>query len=265
MADLLHMDRYIVYYITKALLLFTLIIAVLPLTPLAAEEVQIAVASNFSAPARKICDVFERKTGHKVIISYGSTGKLYAQIKNGAPFEIFLSADVETPEKLIEEKLSASHTPYRYATGRLVLWSSSPGYIDSKGIILQKGNFEHLAIANPKLAPYGRAAVEVLRKLGLIEKIKPGLVQGENITQAYQFISSGNAQLGFLALSQLIDNSGEIRRGSYWIVPANLYSPLHQAGILLKAGENNRAAIDFFQFLKSPGAKKIIQKSGYAI
>ena len=178
-----------------------------------AAEVSVAVAANFTAPMQKIASAFEQDTGHKAVLSFGSTGKFYAQIKNGAPFQILLSADDETAARLESEGAAVSGTRFTYATGRLVLWSKQAGVVDDKGDVLHKGAFDHIAIADPKLAPYGAAALEVINKLGLVSELQPKFVQGENIGQAYQFVVTGNAALGFVALSQ-VTSDGKIREGS---------------------------------------------------
>ncbi|HMN68950.1 MAG TPA: molybdate ABC transporter substrate-binding protein, partial [Bdellovibrionales bacterium] len=198
----------------------------------------------------------------KVLVSAGATGKLFAQIKNGAPFDVFLSADQETPRKLIAEGLAVENSSFTYAIGKLALWSRDAGIVDPKGDVLNSSKFRHLSIANPKLAPYGAAAKEVLEKKGLWEKLQPKLVMGENIAQAHQFVSSGNAELGFVALSQVkMDVDKTI--GSLWLVPASLYSPLRQDAVLLKRGKDQTAAKTLLEFLRSKEAAALIQKSGY--
>ena len=179
----------------------------------------VAVAANFSKPMSEIAAGFEKATGHSANLSFGSTGKFVSQIENGGPFEILLAADEKSPEKLIKDGYAVSGSQFIYAMGKLVLWSATAGYVDEKGEILSSGNFKHLALADPKLAPYGAAAIEVLNDLKLQDKLQPLIVQSENIAQAYQFISTGNAELGFVALSQVFEN-GKIINGSAWIVPA---------------------------------------------
>ena len=195
-------------------------LAVLLALPLAshADEVKVAVAANFTAPMQKIAAAFEKDTGHKAVVSTGATGAFYAQIKNGAPFEVFLSADDETPARLESEGSGAKGSRFTYAVGKLVLWSAKPGYVDGKGDVLKKGGFEHISLANPKTAPYGAAGVEVLKKLGVYDTLSSKIAQGENISQAQQFVATGNAELGFVALSQ-VWKDGAIQSGSAWIVP----------------------------------------------
>lgn len=227
-----------------------------------ADEIHVAVAANFAAPMEKIAVEFARDTGNKALISSGGTGKLYAQIKNGAPFDVFLSADETTPAKLKKEGLGVAGSRFPYAFGRLVLWSPKPGYVDSHGNILKQGQFRHLTIANPKLAPYGHAAQEVLEKLGLWQSLQPRLVFGENIAQAHQFASSGNAELGFVALSQIRQDSTE-HQGSFWLVPQALHAPLRQDAILLASGKGKTAAEQLLKYLKSDKATTIIKRYGY--
>lgn len=232
--------------------------------PAFADEVQVAVAANFTQPMQKIAAGFAQATGHKVIPIYGSTGKFYAQIKNGAPFEVLLAADDETPAKLEQEGAAVAGTRFTYARGKLVLWSAKPGVVDDKGEVLKKGAFDHLALANPRLAPYGAAALEAMQALGVKEAVQPKLVQAENIAQAHQFIASGNALLGFVALSQVIKD-GKIADGSAWIVPARLYSPIRQDAVLLEKGRAKPAAVALLNYLKSEPARAVIQSFGYEL
>lgn len=227
-----------------------------------AGEVQLAVASNFGAPMKAIAAAFEKKTGHKVALSLGATGKFYAQISNGAPFDALLAADDDTPLRLEKEGKAVAGTRFTYAIGRLALWSPKAGVVDSKGTILKTGDFLHLAIARPKVAPYGTAAVETMEKLGVLARLQPKFVQGENIAQAYQFVATGNAELGFVALSQIQEN-GQIKSGSAWIVDASLHAPLIQDAVLLPKGQTNSAAIALLAFLQTPEAKALIQSFGY--
>ena len=227
-----------------------------------ADEVQVAVAANFSAPMQKIAAEFERDTGHKALISFGSTGKLYAQIKNGAPFDVLLAADDETPARLEREGLAASGSRYTYAIGRLVLWSAQPGLVDAQGGILKRGGFARLALANPRLAPYGAAAMQTLQSLGVAETLAPKFVQGENIAQTYQFVASGNAQLGFVALSQAYEN-GRLKGGSAWIVPDTLHRPIRQDAVILEHGRDKPAAAALMKYLKSDKARATIRAFGY--
>jgi molybdate transport system substrate-binding protein len=229
-----------------------------------AEEVQVAVAANFTAPARVLADRFEQATGHKALLSFGATGKFYAQIRNGAPFEVLLAADDETPAKLEKEDAAVSGSRFTYATGRLVLWSAKAGYVDDKGEVLKQGGFRHLALANPKLAPYGAAAVETLTALKLLAATEPKFVQAENIAQAHQFVATGNAELGFLSLSQVMKD-GRIASGSAWVVPATLHQAIRQGAVLLNKGRGKTAAESWLKFLGSDKAKAVIQSFGYEI
>lgn len=229
-----------------------------------ADEIQVAVAANFAGPAKTIAAEFEKETGNKVLIASDATSKLYAQVKNGAPFEIFLSADQDTPNKLAKEGDADSSTQFTYGIGKLVLWSAKADFVDSKGEVLKSGNFSHLSVANPKTAPYGTAAVEVMKKLGVYEAIAPKLVQGENIAQTFQFVSSGNAELGFVALSQ-VAKDGQITEGSAWVVDPNYYNPIKQDAILLNKGKGHKAAEAFLFYLQSVKTKATIRKFGYEI
>lgn len=240
-----------------------LIILGLP-TPLVAAQVQVAVAANFTAPMQAIAADFEKATGHKVLLASGSTGKFYAQIKNGAPFDVLLAADDETPAKLEKDGLAVSGSRFTYAIGQLALWSAKPGYVDAKGEVLKQGAFAHLAIANPRLAPYGAAAIETLTRLGLLASVEGRFVQGENIAQTYQFISTGNAELGFVAQSQIVEG-GKLKSGSAWIVPASLHSPIRQDAVVLVKGKDNPAAAALLTFLKSDQARAVIQSYGYKL
>jgi len=229
-----------------------------------AETVQVAVAANFTAPMQQIAADFEKDTGHKAVLSFGATGKFYAQITNGAPFEVFLSADDETPAKLEKELLIAPHSRFTYAIGKLVLWSAQDGYVDAKGEILKNGEFKHLSLANPKTAPYGAAAIEVLKKLSAFERVEARIVQGENIAQAHQFVATGNAELGFVALSQVYKD-GKITSGSAWIVPTTLYAPIRQDAAILAKGLHNPAAKALADYLKSDKARAVIKSYGYEL
>jgi molybdate transport system substrate-binding protein len=243
-------------------LLFVFLQVVL-LISIQAAEVTVAVASNFSLPMRKIAAQFEVESGHKVRLSFGSTGALYAQIKNGGPFHLLIAADQEAPARLEKEGLGIAGTRFTYAQGRLVLWSRQAGLVDKEGEILTTGQFQKLALANPKLAPYGLAAMETLRSLSLTEQLKPKLVQGENISQAYQFVETENAQIGFVAMSQVF-SEGKLLKGSAWIVPPQLYSPIHQDAILLLAGQKNSAATELMRYLKTDQAKSVMSAYGYS-
>ena len=229
-----------------------------------AGEVTVAVAANFTAPMQKIAKAFEQDTGHKAQLAFGSTGKFYAQIKNAAPFAVLLAADDETPARLEKEGLTIVGTRFTYAIGRLALWSKQANVVDDKGEVLRSNRFEKLAIADPKLAPYGAAAMAVIQRLGVQSNVLPKLVQGESIGQTYQFVSTENAQLGFVALSQ-ISLDGRITQGSAWVVPQNLHTPLKQDALLLKAGKDNAAAHALLKYLQGDIAKVIIQSYGYAL
>lgn len=228
-----------------------------------AAEVGVAVASNFMAPMQKIAQAFEQDTGHKAVLSFGSTGSFYAQIKNGAPFQVLLAADALTPLKLESEGLGVAGSRFTYAVGKLVLWSRQPGLVDDQGAILWSSRLERLALANPKLSPYGAAAVEVMSQMGVLKGLQPKLVQGENIAQTYQFIASGNAQLGFVALSQVMAD-GKLTQGSGWLVPAGWHAPIFQDAILLSPGRNNPAAKALLGYLQGQKARAVIRASGYS-
>lgn len=230
--------------------------------PALADTVQVAVAANFLAPMEAIASQFKAATGHEAVLVSGSTGKLFAQVQNGAPFEVFVSADSKTPKKLVKASLALADTQFTYAKGKLALWSAKADAVKDASAL--KGDFAHLALANPKTAPYGTAALEVLAKLGLTDAVSGKLVEGENIAQAYQYVASGNAELGFVALSQIYQD-GQIRQGSAWVVPTDLYSPLTQDAILLKKGEDNPAASALLTFLKGEQAKAIILQYGYLL
>ncbi|MDD5329295.1 MAG: molybdate ABC transporter substrate-binding protein [Sulfuricella sp.] len=232
--------------------------------PAMADEVQVAVASNFAKPVERIAAEFNKDTGHKTAVSLGATGKFYAQIRNGAPFEVLLAADDETPLKMSKEGMTVPGTEFTYAIGKLALWSAKPGVVDSQGDVLRKGAFQRVALANPKLAPYGLAGEEVMKKLGVFDAIQPKLVLGENITQTWQFVGTGNAELGFVALSQ-VAKDGKVAEGSAWIVPQNLYSPIRQDAVLLAKGKGKAAAEQFLKYLKSDKAKGIIRGYGYEL
>ena len=228
-----------------------------------AAEVSVAVAANFTAPMKKIAAEFEKDTGHKAEMSFGATGKFYAQINNGAPFGILLAADDTTPEKIAKEGKGVADSRFTYAIGTLVLWSPKAGYVDDKGEVLKTGDYKHIAIANPKLAPYGTAAMEVLSKLGLTAQVQPKAVWGENIAQTYQFAATSNAQLGFVALSQVLEN-GKLREGSAWQVPGNMHEPIRQDAIILNSAKDNEAAKALMKYLREPKAHEIIKSYGYS-
>ena len=248
--------------------------ALLPATA-RADTVTVAVAANFAAPLARIADAFAASNGHTLKISAGATGKFYSQIIAGAPFQVLIAADDETPKKLIAEGHAVAGSNFTYAIGQLVLWSAQPGLVDAQGAVLGSGKFSKLAIANPKLAPYGQAAVEVIQARGLTAVIAPRLVTAESIAQAYQFVATGNAELGFVALSQVIGAglapagssapSGKPAAGSYWRVPANLYGEIRQDALLLKPGEKSAAAAALLAYLKSAPARAVIQRFGYGL
>lgn len=231
-------------------------------TSLRAEQVLVAVAANFSAPMQQIALAFQKDTGHQLKLSFGATGGIYAQIKNGGPFDVFLSADQQTPQKIEAEGLGVPQTRFTYATGQLVLWSKQDGLVDDKGQVLRSKNIQRIALANPKLAPYGAAALEAMTQLGLLDELKPKLVQGDNIAQTYQFVSTQNAQLGFVALSQVFAD-GKITSGSGWVLPSSLYKPILQDAILLKNGKDNSAAKALMLYMKGDKAKEMIKRFGY--
>jgi molybdate transport system substrate-binding protein len=231
-------------------------------TSLRAEQALVAVAANFSAPMQQIALAFQKDTGHQLRLSFGATGGIYAQIKNGGPFDVFLSADQLTPQKIEAEGLGVPQTRFTYATGQLVLWSKQDGLVDDKGQVLRSKNIQRIALANPKLAPYGAAALEAMTQLGLLDELKPKLVQGDNIAQTYQFVSTQNAQLGFVALSQVFAD-GKITSGSGWVLPSSLYKPILQDAILLKNGKDNSAAKALMLYIKGDKAKEMIKRFGY--
>ena len=244
----------------KKALFFALIAAIAGLAH--AEEVQVAVAANFTAPMQQIASQFEQDTGHKAVLSFGATGKFYAQIVNGAPFELLLSADDETPARLEKEGHGVPGSRFTYAIGKLVLWSADPALVDAQGKILKKGGFRHLAIANPKTAPYGAAAVQTMTQMGVLGTLQPLFVQGENIAQTHQFVTTGNAELGFVALSQVFKD-GKVTGGSAWIVPAGLYDPIRQDAVVLARGKDKPAAAALAAYLKGDKAKAVIRAFGY--
>ncbi len=226
-----------------------------------AGEVRLAVAANFSDTARQIADRFEARSGHRVMISAGSSGQLFAQIHQGAPFDVFLSADDERPARAEAEGLGVKGTRFTYATGRLVLWSRTPGLVDSRGQVLVTGRFQHLAIADPASAPYGRAAMEVLTRRKLEARLKPRLVTGNSIAQTLQFVRTGSAELGFIALSQ----ASSLEGGSRWLVPAADHNPIDQQAILLTAAKDPAASTAFLKFLRGPEARTLIRAQGYEV
>lgn len=228
-----------------------------------ADVVQVAVASNFAEPIKALALVLEKNTGHTMEVTLGATGKLYAQIKNGAPFEVLLAANTETPAALEADGLAQPGSRFTYATGRLVLWSTDAALVDNKGDVLRRGGFRKLAYAAPKVAPYGAAAVQVMDKLGLTTSLAPKLVQGESIGQTFNFVYTGNAELGFVALSQVLEG-GRLKSGSVWEIPQALYPPIAQDAVLLKRGAHNLAAQALMSLLKTQSSKDLIRSYGYA-
>lgn len=229
-----------------------------------AENVSVAVAANFNAPMQKIAQAFEQDTGHKVQMAFGATGNFYAQIKNGAPYQVLLAADDKTPLKLEQEGQTVAGARFTYAIGKLVLWSKQPGLVDAKGSVLATQNYQRLAIANPKLAPYGAAALETLSHMGLLQALQSKWVQGENIAQTYQFVASENAQLGFVAMSQVMVD-GKISQGSAWVVPSAFYTPIRQDAVLLHKAKDDAAAKALLQYLRSDKAKDVMRSYGYGL
>lgn len=227
-----------------------------------AAETQVAVAANFAEPVRAIAQVLHKTTGHTLKITLGSTGRLYAQIRNGAPFDVLLAADTRAPEQLETDGLAQPGSRFTYATGKLVLWSANAAKVDGQGAVLKGDGFRKLAIANPKTAPYGAASVEAIDKLGLTAALTPKLVQGESIGQTYNFAVTGNAELAFVALSQVLEG-GRLKGGSMWVVPQNLYAPIRQDAVLLKTGANNEAAKALMKLLQSSDIKTLIRSYGY--
>lgn len=231
--------------------------------PANSAEIRVSAASNFAAALHAIVEMFRSQTGHVVIVSTGSTGKLYAQITNGAPFDLFFAADIDRPRQLEEQGFAVAGTRFTYAVGKLVLWSSHQGLVDREGQVLKTADFRRLAIANPETAPYGLAARQVLESLGNWSDLQAKLVRGENIAQTYQFVASGNAELGFVALAQLKQFSGAV--GSFWEIPQALYQPIEQQVILLKNAREPEAASELLDFLRSDAVREYLQRAGYGI
>ena len=232
--------------------------------PVCAGEVRAAVASNFAAPMERIVALFEKESGHTVKVSLGSSGKLYSQIKGGAPFDVLLAADEAIPKRLVREGLAVGGSRFVYAAGKLALWSAQPDFVDAKAAVLNNGSFNKLAIADPKLAPYGVAAKETLEKLTMWNAMQRKLVKGENITQTYQFVATENAELGFIALSQIM-HDGKITGGSWWLVPPEMYKPLRQSAVMLSGAKDVAAAQAFLAFLKSQKAAAVMRGFGYEL
>ncbi|WP_213770874.1 molybdate ABC transporter substrate-binding protein [Bradyrhizobium sp. dw_78] len=233
---------------------------VLTSTSVPAAQTNVAVAANFTEPAKEIAAAFKAKTGHEVVLSFGASGQFYSQITQGAPFQVLLSADDARPKKLIDDGLAVPDSRFTYAIGKLVLWSKTPGLVTGEET-LKAATFAKLSICNPAAAPYGAAAMETMKSLKVLDTLQPKLVEGATITQAYQFVETGNAELGFVALSQLTGPE----TGSRWLVPQELYSPIRQDAVLLKTGVSNEAATGFIAFLRSPEARAIIEKYGYVL
>jgi molybdate transport system substrate-binding protein len=233
---------------------------VLTSTSVPAAQANVAVAANFTEPAKEIAAAFKQQTGHEVVLSFGAAGQFYTQITQGAPFQVFLSADDARPKKLIDDGLAVPDSRFTYAIGKLVLWSKTPGLVTGEAT-LKAASFAKLSICNPVAAPYGAAAIETMKSLKVLDTLQPKLVEGATITQAYQFVETGNAELGFVALSQL--TGPEV--GSRWVVPQELYSPIRQDAVLLKDGASNEAATGFIAFLRGPQARAIIEKYGYIL
>jgi len=229
--------------------------------PAVAATCKVAVAANFIAPAREIAALYQQRSGDTVLLSFGASGQFYAQIAHGAPYDAFLSADADRPVQAEKAGLAVAGTRFTYAVGKLALWSRDPALVDDDGTVLANGSFAHLAIADPKLAPYGAAAIETLHKMGLLDDLKAKLVTGASIAQAYQFVKTGNAELGFVAVSQLYG----VKTGSTWVVPDWMHPPIDQQAVLLIPGADNAAAKGFLAFLKSSAAQAIIQKYGYGL
>ena len=233
---------------------------VLTSTSLPAAQTNVAVAANFTEAAKEIAAAFKASTGHEAVLSFGASGQFYTQITQGAPFQVFLSADASRPKQLADDGLAVDGSRFTYAIGKLVLWSKTPGLVKGEET-LKAASFSKLSICNPAAAPYGAAAVQAMKALKIYETLQPKLVEGATITQAYQFVETGNAELGFVALSQLTGPE----TGSRWLVPQELYSPIRQDAVLLKSGAGNEAATGFIAFLRGPEARAIILKYGYAL
>jgi molybdate transport system substrate-binding protein len=243
--------------------MLSLVFFFLAVTPALAEQALVAVAANFVPPFREVAMEFEKATGHTLQVASGSSGNFYAQIKNGAPFDVFFSADNERPKLLEEEGLGVKGSRFTYAIGRLVLWSPDPHLVKGEDT-LRSASFKHLAIANPKTAPYGAAAMQTMQKLGVWETVQSRLVMGENLGQTFGFVESGNAELGFLALSQVMDQKMK-GKGGRWDVPVNLHEPIQQDVVLLAKGKDNQAAKALMEFMGRPQATAIIERYGYEL
>lgn len=229
-----------------------------------AAEATVAVAANFAEPIKAIAAVLEKTTGHTLRVSLGPTGGLYTQIKNGAPFDVFLAADTQRPEMLEKEGLAQPGSRFTYAIGKLVLWSARAGRVDGRGAVLKAADLGRVAMANPKTAPYGAAALEAMERLGLLVALSPKRVQGESIGQTFSFVKTGNADLGFVAMAQVLEG-GKLKEGSMWVVPQNLYPPIRQDAVVLQRGKTNPAAQALIQLLKSPNIRDLIRSHGYGL
>ena len=233
-------------------------------TPLHAAELNAAVAANFATPMERIVALFQKESGHTVKVSFSASGKLYTQIKTGAPFDVLLSADEEIPKRLILEGLAVGGSRFVYVTGRLVLWSVQPDLVDDNGAVLNRGNFDRLAIANPTLSPYGTAAKETLSKLTMWNSIQKKLKKGEDVNQTYQMAATESADLAFIALSQVM-RDGKMAAGSWWLVPPELHNPIRQSAVLLSGAKDQAAAKAFLSFLKSEKARAAMRGFGYEL
>ena len=247
--------------IKRLLWLSASLITLLPLGHARAETITVAVASNFTAPAEELAQAFEESTGHNVRLTFGSSGKLLAQITHGAPFDAFLSADQSKPQRLTDDNLAVEGTQFTYALGTLALWTAADESAEDR---LRQGRYNHLALASPRLAPYGAAAMQVLENMGLIRASRPRLVMGESITQTWQFVSTGNADIGFVALSQIMKD-GIIKSGNAWMIPSDLYDPVRQDAVLLNRAEFNATAQEWLRFLQSDSAHLILRRYGYGL
>lgn len=230
-----------------------------------ADEVQVAVASNFLAPIQRIAAAFERETGHRARLSAGASGRLFAQIVNGAPYELLLSADAEIPSRLEAQGLAVAGSRFTYAVGRLALWSARPGFVDARGEVLRGAGFKHLALANPRSAPYGAAAMQVLERLTLTDALRSRIVVGESVAQVQQFVASGNAELGFVALAQVWRDGALATTGSAWVVPETLHEEISQDAVLLERGRDRPAARALLAYLQGDAARAIIRSQGYGL
>ncbi|QYE33987.1 molybdate ABC transporter substrate-binding protein [Polymorphobacter sp. PAMC 29334] len=244
-----------------ARIVFAALTTIVVAAPLSAAETQVAVAANFTEPAKEIAAAYLKATGNTAVLSFGSSGAFYTQMAHGAPFEVFLSADADRPKKAEQDGLAVPGSRFTYAIGRLVLYSTTPGLVDAHGAVLKGGKFTHISIADPTAAPYGTAAMQTMTKLNVLAALTPKIVKGSSITQAYQFVATGAAELGFVAQSQVINVAG----GSRWLVPTTLHKPIDQQAVLLWTGAKNPAAAAFVKFLKGPEAVAIIKRYGYEV